>query len=916
MDTYEQENKKVVHIIVVLCYTIFSVSMIGNSMSRGGESFAVVLLVFGLAACWIIYITEPLSELARLWIYTIVLMLSFFFYGSHEQSVFDAAPVMLAFLFVYTTTEEPGLVRACAVTYYLTMCYDFIFVPTGSQELFSYPPVRVAVHFLVVFLGERVSEMIIQQIRTERENTEDTISRLKAANQSAEDFLANVSHELRTPINAVTGITASMLRSEDDPSKRENLLSIEMAGNRLFNQIEDILDYSEIDTGRIQVSEETYSITSLVNDVMTETRIRKRQLDTELIFDIDSRIPSVLIGDGRKIKKVLKHLMDNSIKFTNKGGIHIRIYALPKPYGINLCIRISDTGIGISDEELKKIPEKFFQASGGRARKTGGLGLGLPIAYGMVSAMGGFVQLESTEGAGTAVSVSIPQKVADASHCMEVTRWAGLTGMAVYLRSEKYEIPEIRDYYNMTISHMVQELDLTVHRVSQLEELMRLVSSAELSHVFVGDSEYEENAPYFEQLGNSVKVVVIAGENFRPAENSRIKIVRKPFYNLPIINILNSKNPLEDDAAGKEILACPGVRVLVVDDEPMNLMVAKDLFESWDMEVRSAESGKKAIEICEESEFDLIFLDHMMPEMDGVETLRALRRIWANTGRDPVVIAFSANAVSGAREMFLREGFDEFIAKPIMNRDMMRLLRKVLPASSIVYAAEKDEEGQSGDDGAGPAGEGLRYLEERGFRTEDGLHYCNNDSSFYQEVLMRFAQDAEHKAERIEDAFRQGDLKNYRILVHALKSSSKMVGAEALSGMAKNSEKAAKNQDAGYVNEHHKALMDQYREAARHIHEALCPAAEAEEAAEPEAGTGISETELLRYLSELKAAIDTYEMDKAENLFTEMSEFSYRGTSVPELLREVRQDLDDFEWDSALHKLEALYSSLEGGEAL
>ena len=914
---YEQENKKVVHIIVLLCYTIFAVSVIGNSMSSGGEPFAGVLLIFGLAACWIIYITEPLSELARLWIYTIVLMLSFFYYGAHEKSVFDAAPVMLAFLFVYTTTEERGLVRACAITYYLTMCYDFIFLPAGSQELLSYPLGRVAVHSLVVLLGERISEMIILQIRTERKNTEDTISQLKAANQNAEDFLANVSHELRTPINAVTGITASMLRSEDDPAKRENLLSIEMAGKRLFSQIEDILDYSEIDTGRIQVSDETYAITSLVNDVMTETQIRKRHLDTEVIFDVDSRIPSVLVGDGRKIKKVLKHLMDNSIKFTKKGGIHIRIYALRKPYGINLCIRISDTGIGIADEKLKKITEKFFQSSGGRARKSGGLGLGLPIAYGMVSAMGGFVQLESREGHGTVVSLSIPQKVADASRCMEVTSWPGLTGLAVYLRPEKYEIPELRDYYNVTISHMVEELDLTVHRVSELEELMRLVSTAELSHLFVGDSEYEENASFFEQLGSSIKVVVIAGENFRPAENSRIKIVRKPFYNLPIINVLNSKDLLEDETAGKEILACPGVRVLVVDDEPMNLMVATDLFETWDMEVRSAESGKKAIEICKEAEFDLIFLDHMMPEMDGVETLRVLRRIWANTDREPVVIAFSANAVSGAREMFLQEGFDEFIAKPIMNRDMMRLLRKVLPSSSIVYAAEKDEEGQSENDAADRAGKDFRSLEEKGFRIEEGLSYCNNDGPFYEEVLMRYAQDAGHKSEQIEQAYRQGDLKTYQILVHALKSSSKMIGAEALSDMAKSSEDAAKNQDAGYVNEHHGALMDKYRQAAQHIREVLCPeeeTAEVEEAAA--AGTGISETELLRYLSELKAAIDTYEMDKAEELFTEMSELVYRDTPVPELLGEVRQDLDDFEWDSALQKLEELSGSLEGGGAL
>ena len=897
---YEQENKKIIHIMVLLCHTILSCTMIVYSIAKGGEALSVVLLSLALTANWIIHFTEMFSSSVQLWIYTILLMLTFFFYGTHEQSVFDMAPIVLGFMLVYTPTEERSFIRICAATYYFTMCYDFLFLPAGSEALPSYPVGRVAIHFAIVFLGDCLSETIIRKLRRERQHMNETIARLEEANQSAEDFLANTSHELRTPINAVTGITALLLKNESDPEKRRGLLSIQMAGSRLFNQIEDILDYSEIDNGRICVSEDAYSIPSLINDIITENRRMERRLDVELIFDIDANIPAVLLGDGRKVKKVIRHLTDNAVKFTKTGGVHVRIYALHKDYGVNLCIRISDTGVGINGDELEKITDKFFQSNGGRDRNNGGLGLGIPIVYGMVTAMDGFVQVESAEGVGTVVSVSIPQKVADAGPCMKVNGQAELMNLACYLRPEKYAVPEVRDYYNVTISHMVRELELSVHRVGQLDELKRLVSAVNLTHLFLGDAEYIEDTAYFEQLGETMEVVIVADETFRPAEGSRLKIIKKPFCNLSIVNILNSDETSPDDAAEKEILACPGVRVLVVDDEPMNLLVVESIFKSWEMDVTTAGGGREAIELCKKTEFDMIFLDHMMPEMDGVETMNELRRIWVNTSKKPVMIAFSANVVSGAREMFLREGFDEFISKPLEDRELKRLFKKVLPETAIVYAAESAEKV--------PDTAWQKHLEESGLRVTEGLLYCNNDSAFYEEVLFRFSQDAGRRIGQIETAFRNEDYKNYQILTHSLKSSAKMIGADTLSELSKSAEAAAKDMDTVYIRSNHGSLLAQYRKTAQLIHTVLRPA-EAESCAE------ISKAELLEYLSKVRETIGTFESDKIEALITEMNEFVYNGTSVGTLLYEIRQYVDDFEWGLASEKTESLIDSLEGGEA-
>ena len=900
---HDREHKKITHLMVLLWNTILSVSMIGYTLSRGQGPMAAVLLTAGLIVSWSAHLTARLPANTRLSLHTFLLMLSFFYYGSHEESVFDLAPIIVGFILVYVTTEDVRFIRLCAAVYYLTILYDFAFLPEGTADIPFFRPDRIVIHFLIVFMCERVAEAIIYKSLKEKADTEEKISRLEDANRSAEDFLTNVSHELRTPINAVTGITAALLKQETDPEKQRQLISVQTAGNRLFDQVEDIMDYSEVDASRISVSEEPYSIPSLINDIIVENRLMERRLDVELIFDVDPKIPSMLLGDGRKIKKVINHLTTNAMKFTERGGAHVWIHAVPKPYGINLCIRVSDTGTGIAADELERITERFFQSNSGRNRNSGGLGLGLPIVYGMVTAMNGFVQVESAKGSGTVVSVSIPQKVADASPCMAVANRADL-GLAVYLLPEKYEVPEVRDQYNHTISHMIRGLGLAVHRVFRLEELKRLVDSVELSHLFIGEAEYWEDAEYFEQLSRSLEVIVTAGEAFQTAEGSLIKIVRKPFYSLPVVKILNSQSVFEDDAADREILSCPDVSVLIVDDEPMNLQVAEGIFNAWNMDIKTAESGMKAIELCRSENFDMIFLDHMMPIMDGVETLKELRKLWAGADKKPTVIAFSANAVSGAREMFLREGFDEFIPKPIEARSLKRLLKRLLPDASIVYESENGTKKY--------AVKGQDILEGNGFKVAEGLQYCGNDAAFYEEILLRFAHDSDGRISRLDDALKESDMKAYQILAHTLKSSAKTAGAETLSELARLAEEAAKKADAEYLKEHHSELVNSCREAASSIVSALGRDETTEESAA--GGAELTKNELLESLRSLRETFDTYESDRADSILAKISGAVYRGKPVSELTKALRQDIEDFEWDAAAEKTDALIGDLEDGE--
>lgn len=921
----DQEKQRAAHLLILLCYTIFSCVLIGESLLLGWEMWVVVLLPIGVIAGWTMHIRNRMPMALRLDIYSFLMMLVFFFYGIHETSMFDLAPVMITLMVLYSSTEKYSTIKICMFTYYLTMGYDFFLVPHGFSEETPLFITRLLLHFMLVYMAGRLLKTVVERRVRERKSTEEMIARLEEINRRTEDFLANVSHELRTPINAVTGISSVMLKNETDSEKKKDLFTIQMAGQRLFGQIEDILDYTEIDNEKVSVSEEAYMISSIVNDVISENQMQEREYMPELIFDLDAAMPASLLGDGKKIKKILKHLVNNAVKFTKKGGVYVRIHALVKDYGVNLCMTVSDTGEGISEEELEKITEGFYQTDGGRNRRAGGLGLGLPIVAGMVSYMEGFMQIKSEEGRGTVVSVSIPQRIADQKPLVTLKNRERLC-LACYLNVEKYETPEVRDYYNETITHMVEGMDVSIHRVFHTDELKALTGICQITHLFIGSDEYEENSALFEDLADRMTVIVIADQHFVPLPGMRAKLLRKPFYCLPIANMLNAETVQAEFSFEEKRMLCPDVRVLVVDDEPMNLMVAEGIFREYEMQVKTVPSGLAALELCGKEDFDLIFLDHMMPEMDGVETLKRLRKLLADSERSAIIIAFTANAVSGAREMFFEEGFDEFVSKPIEMVELERILRNVLPKSAIRYADKEHERERKRDRQDNKQPEAMQeqpvsdqskqektdLLEKAGIHTKTGLQYCLDNTEFYEELLLKFASDADGKQEDIDRFFGQKDWENYGIMVHALKSTARMIGADDLSDQAKGLEDAAKSRDVEYIESHHENLLVKYKETAQLIRDIF---SEEEKSGEQKGYQEISGLEFRGRLKEIEDSLNTFEADKAKTLIEKLGGFVYCGNPVAELLEETERDVDDFEMAAASEKVKTLIHDVGDGEA-
>ena len=891
---YEKEKQRENHLIVLLVYTFFSLILTGESLLLGWEVGAIVLLLTALIGSWVIYITDMVSGGMRLWLYFALTMISCFFYGIHQTSVFDLAPLMILIMILFSVTEKSSIIRLCVITYYLTMCYDFIFVLKHAIELTTLTVTRTLLHLGLVLVSGCLVNLVLKRRKSERVYSDKKIEKLEETNRRVEDFLANVSHELRTPINAVTGISTVMLQKEEEQEKREQLSSVQMAGKRLFGQIEDILDYTEIDTNKIRLSEENYTPSLVVSDLVSEYW-EKEEKQPELLFDYDTKIPPVLLGDERKIRKILKHLVDNAMKFTQEGGVYVRIFSLKKSYGINLCIEVSDTGVGIAKDELERITERFYQTSTGRNRKVGGLGLGLSIVYGMVRVMNGFMRIESEEGRGTTVTVSIPQQVAEENPEKPLINNKNLC-VACFLMTEKYKVPQVREYYNKMIAHMVKQFDISLHRVTNRDELEQLLEVTPVTHLFVGEEEYRVNKNYLEMTDSKVRIVVVAGKNIILPQEKRIEIIRKPLCTQSVLNILKEK---ESDLSKrkKRKMICPGIKVLVVDDEPMNLTVAKGIFENYQMIVKTVISGKEAIAACEKERFDIIFLDHMMPEMDGIETLKQLRKMQKESGQEYIIVAFTANAVSGAKKMFMEEGFDEFVSKPIETMTLERVLCKVLPKSSITYVSEEKEAVKTDE-------------RKTNFDRNAGLQYCRGDEIFYRELLAQFHSESVKKRQMIEADYEQKNMEDYRIRVHALKSTAKMIGAENLSDLAKDLEMAAKEKDWDFIEKNHKEVLDQYAAAVVEIGSLLGTVLEEEEFSV----TQINSEKLLEELMLLMEKLRAYEIDDAEKIIQKLQYINCANLSGRELIEDIKQDVADFEFDRALYKTEKLYKRVERGE--
>lgn len=538
------------------------------------------------------------------------------------------------------------------------------------------------IRFPIIYWAFVIMALVIF-IRIDRfeEFQKDLIKKSDIANRSKSEFLANMSHEIRTPMNAIMGMCELTMNENISDIVRENSETIYRSSKNLMNIINDLLDFSKIESERMELSCSQYKLSDLLNDVIYMTIARMGNKELDFVVDCDSNIPNLLYGDNVRIKQVVINLLTNALKYTQKGGFVLTVRFREESYGINLIISVKDSGIGIKKEHINKIFDAYRRVDNQKNHAIEGTGLGLPITKKLVKLMDGTIQVKSEYDKGTEFKIVLPQKVMDPAPI--VAPFDREQTQILYYNSE----PNTENIYK----ELADKLSISTYFGKDMDHVKREINSGTYTHVIVGKKEYQENKIYFDNLSKLYSLAVIQDRNLPVSVDNQIQSLYKPLYSVNLVNFITRKSQHEDTIKITDPFVTPQAHVLVVDDNLINLKVAEGHLKTYQMQVDTATSGFEAIEKIKNQEYDIVFMDHLMPNMDGIETHQEIRLIKKDYIEKIPVIALTANASSEIKDLFIREGFQDFMSKPIQPNVLREVLLKWLHEDLIVIKKEGAE---------------------------------------------------------------------------------------------------------------------------------------------------------------------------------------------------------------------------------
>ena len=711
---------------------------------------------------------------------------------------------------------------------------------------------------------------------------------LERTNRMKSDFLANMSHEIRTPMNAVIGMSEIAMR-ENDPAKIiDCLLQIQSSGKNLLNIINDILDYSKIESGKMEIIEDEYEPLLELEDIanILATRIGDKPL--ELFVFVEGLLPHKLLGDAMRIRQVLINLANNAVKFTQEGMVKIHVsYDHVKDDMVNVLVHVTDTGIGIKEEDLGKLFVSFQQVDSRRNRSAEGTGLGLAISQKLVEAMGGEIGVTSEYGKGSDFWFTIPQKIVDDTNDLAIK---DAENKIAYTFAQSERVIEMFE---------VEMLNLGIEgrRISSLEDY---VPSGKTDYIFMEESDYDDRMICFLNENPEVNGIVFGsfGTDFK-SDQPNLHMLIRPATTMRMVRVLNGqydeaiRTGSHKDAFRIDFTA-PDAHVLIVDDNDINITIASGLLEPLKMQIDSADGGQSAIDKAASKDYDIILMDHMMPGIDGVDATRAIRSLPDNKDK-PVIIALSANAMMDARNLFISAGMNDFVPKPIEVSQLITTIKKWLPEDKIVEAGE---DGIEISNSTSVGNEAIVICDD--IDTETAIRALGS-AALYDKIAEEYYRSGEDKYNGILTAFNNQDWKDYTIRVHALKSSSRQIGAMSLGNMAEALEKAGKADDIDTIMADTAATLETFKNILADLGGYFGDE-------EDDADKPLMDSDMLsEQLDKLAEACDNLDMDAMEEVSDGLKKHSFEE-DTEELIKDLIQAISEMDTDACMEIVEKLRS--------
>lgn len=599
-------------------------------------------------------------------------------------------PVLMSVVFG-NNCMTAATAASCSVCVILTGIWRNI---DGTDTDRYYVVQEVVISLGIIFVSLIVAGIVNSLITEQNHRLLDALRKEKRSQQEAEaanmaksSFLANMSHEIRTPINAILGMNEMILREEKDPAIRGYAGNIQASGNSLLSIVSDVLDISKIESGKLEIIPVDYEVNSLISDCCNMAAGRAKAKELELLVECADNVPMKLCGDETHIRQIIMNLLTNAVKYTEKGTVKLIVSGRFTDGGFVLKVDVSDTGIGIAEENLPQLFTQFQRFDLQRNRNIEGTGLGLSIVKRLCDLMSGTITARSVLGSGSTFTVELPQKVVDSTPCGGVN----------------------------------------------------------LNYSAGAEHEYHHR---FE---------------------------------------------------------APEAKILAVDDLPVNLLVIANLLKETRIKIDTAGSGRECLDKCSQQKYDLILMDHMMPEMDGVQTFEKLHGDKTSPNFETPVIMLTANALAGMREQYMDVGFADYVSKPVRGAKLEEAIRRNLPESLIKPASpEIPAEAVSAE----PSGFADICSAVPELNVNAALQYCCGSAELLNDLLHDFTEN-DHFSD-LKAAFEEKRWEDYRRHAHSLKSTSLMIGLTGLSERARASELALKGGCTEFAELNHDSLIEEY----------------------------------------------------------------------------------------------------------